>query len=169
MCRNFKATKSIGSGGQRIAKRIPRRVVAVIGEVSIWLPPRRSSRDGPPLPVPGHLLTWRTCAYRPSWTGGVDATLRKSREASTRSGRGGCSTIFFEFEQPPRLCRQWLLRNNFFRGTATPPVQEGRYAHVRQVCYCPCSRRGAGISNWTTTRLSPQLNLLRSRDIRLRI
>src|SRR6185295_9776174 len=50
--------------------------------------------------------------------GGRD--INKCREASTRSGRGGCSNVLCEFEQPPRLCRQWLLRNIFFFGTATP-------------------------------------------------
>src|SRR6185503_6934236 len=50
--------------------------------------------------------------------GGRD--IKKSREASTRSGRGGGSNILFEFEPPPRLCRQWWLRNIFF--LAQPPL-----------------------------------------------
>src|SRR2546429_2467439 len=54
--------------------------------------------------------------------GGRD--IKKSREASTRSGRGGCSNTLFEFEQPPRLCRQWLLRNIFF--VAQPPLLSSR-------------------------------------------
>jgi hypothetical protein len=54
--------------------------------------------------------------------GGRD--INKSREASTRSGRGGCSNVLFEFEQPPRLCRQWLLRNIFF--LAQPPLLSRR-------------------------------------------
>jgi len=43
--------------------------------------------------------------------GGRD--IKDSREASTRSGRGGGSNVLFEIEQPPCLCRQWLLRNIF--------------------------------------------------------
>src|SRR6187549_1853429 len=59
--------------------------------------------------------------------GGRD--INKSREASTRSGRGGCSNVLFEFEQPPRLCRQWLLRNILF--LAQPPLlsRMGNGAH----------------------------------------
>src|SRR6185295_10848557 len=54
--------------------------------------------------------------------GGRD--INKSREASTRSGRGGCSNVMFEFEQPPRLCRKWWLRNIFF--LAQPPLLSRR-------------------------------------------
>src|SRR6186997_375105 len=59
--------------------------------------------------------------------GGRD--INKSREASTKSGRGGCSNVVFEFEQPPRLCRQWLLRNILF--LAQPPLlsRRGNGAH----------------------------------------
>src|SRR4029079_10883480 len=59
--------------------------------------------------------------------GGRD--INQSREASTRSGRGGCSNVLFEFEQPPRLCRQWLLRNILF--LAQPPLlsRRGNGAH----------------------------------------
>src|SRR6185436_13379334 len=59
--------------------------------------------------------------------GGRD--IKKSREASTRSGRGGGSINLFEFEPPPRLCRQWWLRNIFF--VAQPPLlaRRGNGAH----------------------------------------
>src|SRR6185295_12698695 len=59
--------------------------------------------------------------------GGRDT--KKSREASTRSGRGGGSNILFEFEPPPRLCRLWWLRDIFF--VAQPPLlaRRGNGAH----------------------------------------
>src|SRR6186997_1223442 len=79
--------------------------------------------------------------------GGRD--INKSREASTKSGRGGCSNVLFEFEQPPRLCRQWLLRDILF--LAQPPLLARR-------------GNGANPNSFTSTmtaptvpRLSPEL------------
>src|SRR6186997_620559 len=79
--------------------------------------------------------------------GGRD--INKSREASTRSGRGGCSNVLFEFEQPPRLCRQWLLRNIFF--LAQPPLlsRRGNGAHPNSFT--------TSMTAPTVPRLSPEL------------
>src|SRR6185436_13423766 len=50
--------------------------------------------------------------------GGRD--INKSREASTRSGRGGCSNVLFEFEQrTPSVPTVVALQYSLF-GTATP-------------------------------------------------
>src|SRR4029434_10704338 len=76
--------------------------------------------------------------------------INKSREASTRSGRGGCSNVLFEFEQPPRLCRQWLLRNILF--LAQPPL---------------LSRRGNGAHPNSFTPSRPRLQLHDSIVVRL--
>src|SRR6185295_2623945 len=54
--------------------------------------------------------------------GGRD--INKSREASTRSGRGGCSNVLFEFEQRTPSVPTVVASQYSLFGTATPPGHE---------------------------------------------
>src|SRR5262245_26975680 len=65
----------------------------------------------------------RANVHRPSWTGGVDATSRKYREASFDGADGVVDQSrenCFEPEPPPRLRLQRKLRSFFL--VAQPPL-----------------------------------------------